>query len=163
MIVFEPIKFVHWEEVRTIYEEGIKTGNATFEQRAPDWATWNNGHLVTARIIAIEDNQALGWAALSPVSGRCVYRGVAEVSVYVKAGARGNGLGKQLLKKLIEESEANGIWTLQAGIFSENVPSIKVHQACGFRIVGTRERIGKLNGIWRDTLLLERRSNTAGT
>jgi L-amino acid N-acyltransferase YncA len=100
MIVFEPIQFVHWEEIKTIYEEGIKTGNATFELHAPDWTTWDGGHLREARIIAIEDKHALGWAALSPGSGRCVYGGVAEVSVYVKAEARGNGLGKQLLKKI---------------------------------------------------------------
>ena len=151
-----------WEAVKEIYEEGIVTGNATFQQSAPTWEEWNNSHLQHSRIVAKEDNNILGWAALTPVSGRCVYAGVAEVSVYVTDKARGKGLGKQLLQKLIEESEANGIWTLQAGIFPENRASIKIHEACGFRILGTRERIGKMNGAWRDTILMERRSETVG-
>ena len=151
-----------WEAVKEISEEGIATGNATFQQSAPTWEEWNNSHLQHSRIVAKEDNNILGWAALTPVSGRCVYAGVAEVSVYVTDKARGKGLGKQLLQKLIEESEANGIWTLQAGIFPENRASIKIHEACGFRILGTRERIGKMNGAWRDTILMERRSETVG-
>lgn len=152
----------HWEAVKEIYKEGIATGNATFQQSAPTWEEWNNSHLPHCRIVAKEGDGILGWAALTPVSGRCVYAGVAEVSVYVSNKARGKGLGKQLLQKLIEESEANGIWTLQAGIFPENVASIKIHEACGFRVLGTRERIGKMNGVWRDTVLLERRSKTVG-
>ena len=152
-----------WEAVKEIYEAGIATGNATFQQSAPTWEEWNNSHLPHSRIVAKEGNEILGWAALTPVSGRCVYAGVAEVSVYVSDKARGKGLGKKLLQKLIEESEANGIWTLQAGIFPENTPSIKIHEACGFRIFGTRERIGKMNGVWRDNLVLERRSKTVGT
>ena len=152
-----------WEAVKQIYEEGIATGNATFQQSAPTWEEWNNSHLPHSRIVAKEDNKVLGWAALTPVSGRCVYAGVAEVSVYVSDKTRGKGIGKQLLQKLIEESEANNIWTLQAGIFPENTPSIKIHEACGFRIFGTRERIGKMNGVWRDNLVLERRSKTVGT
>ncbi len=151
-----------WEAVKEIYEEGIATGNATFQQSAPCWDEWNNSHLQHSRIVAKEDNIVLGWAALTPVSGRCIYAGVAEVSVYVSDKARGKGLGKQLLQKLIEESEANGIWTLQAGIFPENTPSIKIHEAGGFRIFGTRERIGKMNGVWRDNLQLERRSKIVG-
>jgi len=151
-----------WEAVKEIYEEGIATGNATFQQSAPTWEEWNNSHLAHSRIVAKEGDNILGWAALTPVSGRCVYAGVAEVSVYVSDKARGKGLGKQLLQKLIEESEANNIWTLQAGIFPENTPSIKIHEACGFRIFGKRERIGRMNGVWRDNLVLERRSNTVG-
>jgi L-amino acid N-acyltransferase YncA len=152
----------HWPAVKHIYEEGIQTGNATFEKSAPEWNAWNESHLQEMRIVAIDDENILGWAALSRVSGRCVYAGVAEVSVYVAQHARSKGIGKQLLQRLIEESEKNNIWTLQAGIFPENIPSIKIHQDCGFRIVGRRERIGKMNDVWRDTLLLERRSNITG-
>ena len=162
MITLNLMKPSHWKAVKEIYEEGIATGNATFQLSAPNWEEWNNSHLQHSRIVAKEDNNVLGWAALTPVSGRCVYAGVAEVSVYVSDKARGKGVGKQLLQKLIEESEANNIWTLQAGIFPENIPSIKIHEACGFRIFGTRERIGKMNGVWRDNLQLERRSKTVG-
>jgi L-amino acid N-acyltransferase YncA len=162
MIRLDIMKSSDWEAVKEIYEEGIATGNATFQQSAPTWEEWDSSHLPHSRIVAKEDNKILGWAALTPVSGRCVYAGVAEVSVYVSDKARGKGLGKQLLQKLIEESEANGIWTLQAGIFPENTPSVKIHEACGFRIFGTRERIGKMNGVWRDNLQLERRSKTVG-
>lgn len=151
-----------WEAVKQIYEEGIATGNATFQQQAPNWEEWNNDHLSHSRIIAKEDGTILGWAALTGVSGRCVYAGVAEVSVYVSDKARGKGVGKKLLQKLIEESEANNIWTLQAGIFPENIASIKIHNASGFRTLGVRERIGQMNGIWRDTVLMERRSKTIG-
>jgi phosphinothricin acetyltransferase len=124
---------------------------------------WDRGHLKEARIVSKEEDRVLGWAALSPVSGRCVYAGVAEVSVYVSHKARGKGVGKLLLQKLIDESEAADLWTLQAGIFPENVPSIKIHEQCGFRLIGKRERIGKMNGVWRDTLQLERRSTKVGT
>jgi L-amino acid N-acyltransferase YncA len=163
MIKLELMKPSDWEAVKDIYEEGIATGNATFQQSAPTWEEWNNSHLQHSRIVAKEEDNVVGWAALTPVSGRCVYAGVAEVSVYVSDKVRGRGLGKQLLQKLIEESEANGIWTLQAGIFPENTPSIKIHEASGFRIFGTRERIGKMNGVWRDNLQLERRSKVVGT
>ena len=162
MIGLDLMKPSDWEAVKEIYEEGIATGNATFQQSAPTWEEWNNHHLTHSRIVAKEGDNILGWAALTPVSGRCVYAGVAEVSVYVSDKARGKGLGKQLLQKLIEESEANNIWTLQAGIFPENTPSIKIHEACGFRIFGKRERIGRMNGVWRDNLVLERRSKTVG-
>ncbi len=162
MIILDLMKPSDWEAVKRIYEEGLATGNATFQQSAPTWEEWNNSHLQHSRIIAVEEEDILGWAALTPVSGRCVYAGVAEVSVYVSEKTRDKGLGKQLLQKLIEESEANNIWTLQAGIFPENTPSIKMHIACGFRLLGTRERIGQMNGIWRDTVLLERRSKVIG-
>jgi phosphinothricin acetyltransferase len=152
----------HWDAVKQIYEDGIATGNATFQNQAPEWKEWDNSHLPHSRIVAKENETIVGWAALTPVSGRCVYAGVAEVSVYVGDKARGKGLGKQLLQKLIEESEANNIWTLQAGIFPENFASIKIHEVTGFRILGTRERIGQMNGTWRDTVLMERRSKVVG-
>ena len=162
MTSFEKMQFSHWQEVKTIYEEGIQTGQATFELSVPEWEIWDEAHLKECRIIAKEDDKVLGWAALSPVSGRCVYAGVAEVSVYISTASRGKGLGKQLLQKLITESEANNLWTLQAGIFPENIASVKIHEDCGFRIIGKRERIGKMSDTWRDTLLLERRSGKVG-
>jgi phosphinothricin acetyltransferase len=153
---------VDWGQVRAIYLEGIATGHATFEIDAPTWEKWDAGHLREARLVAREEETILGWAALSRVSDRCVYGGVAEVSVYVGARGRGRGVGRALLEALVEASEQNGIWTLQAGVFPENVASIKLHLSCGFREVGRRERIGQLNGVWRDTLLLERRSRSVG-
>ena len=147
-----------WEAVRAIYRDGIATGQATFETEAPTWIDWNRAHLPAPRLVAISSASIVGWAALSPVSARAVYAGVAEVSVYVSATMRGHGVGRLLLERLIEESQANGIWTLQASIFPENAASVSLHRACGFREVGTRERIAKMNGVWRDTLLLERRS-----
>lgn len=152
-----------WEMVRKIYLEGIASGHATFETHAPSWEDWDASHHQFARIILKADQQTLGWAALSRVSGRKVYEGVAEVSVYVAANARGRGFGSTLLQSLIEESESNGIWTLQASIFQENRASIRLHRSCGFREVGRRERIAKLNGVWRDTILMERRSTSVGT
>jgi L-amino acid N-acyltransferase YncA len=157
-----PMRPEDWPSVREIYREGIATGNATFETELPDWEKWNSSHRQDCRLIAREGEQALGWAALSPVSARRVYTGVAEVSVYVAAAARGRGVGKSLLKALIEESEVNGIWTLQAGIFPENAASISLHKSCGFREVGVRRHIGKLADTWRDVLLLERRSAAVG-
>lgn len=152
----------HYPEVSRIYMEGIKTGQATFETVAPLWETWNEGHLAHSRFVALIGNAVAGWAALSPVSGRCVYAGVAEVSVYIGEAARGKGIGDSLLKQLILSSEAEGIWTLQAGIFPENTASLRLHEKNGFRIIGRRERIGKMNNTWRDTVLLERRSEIAG-
>lgn len=159
-----PLTEAHWPEVRAIYEQGIATGHATFQTKAPDWQDWHAGHLLHCRLVAADagNGQVLGWAALTPVSGRCVYAGVAEVSVYVADAARGQGLGRKLLAELVAESEQNGIWTLQAGIFPENAPSRKLHEAAGFRVVGYRERIGQMQGRWRDTMLLERRSATVG-
>jgi len=151
-----------WEQVRRIYLEGIATGDSTFETIAPSWEAWDAAHLSFARLVARDEESVAGWAALSPVSQRCVYGGVAEVSVYVSGAYRRSGVGRALLKSLIEESERNGVWTLQAGMFPENTGSLALHQSCGFREVGRRERIGKLRGIWRDTILLERRSSVAG-
>ncbi len=147
-----------WPAVRTIYEEGIATGDATFETGAPAWENWDQGHMPSPRLVAREGTRVLGWATLSPVSGRCVYAGVAEVSVYVAAVARGQGVGSALLAELVARSERAGLWTLQAGIFPENKASIALHEKRGFRVVGRRERLGQLKGIWRDVILMERRS-----
>ena len=152
----------HWPKVARIYEEGIATGNATFQASAPPWAEWDGAHLKHSRLVVMEGDEVQGWAALTPVSGRCVYAGVAEISVYIAEQARGRGLGSALLAQLIASSEANGIWTLQAGIFPENNASLKLHEACGFRIIGIREKIGKMGDQWRDTALLERRSQVTG-
>lgn len=151
-----------WKNVSEIYRQGIETGNATFQQEIPTYTDWDNGHLNNCRIVAIKDNEVAGWAALTPVSGRCVYAGVAEVSVYVADKNRGHKIGHKLLEKLIIESENEKLWTLQAGIFPENIASLKIHEALGFRKIGHRERIGQMNGIWRDTILLERRSKLIG-
>lgn len=148
----------HWAAVKTVYEQGIATGHATFQTSAPEWAEWDGSHLKHSRLVALENGQVIGWAALTPVSGRCVYSGVAEVSVYIAPDQRGKKIGETLLKALISSSERHDIWTLQAGIFPENTASLKIHENCGFRKVGTRERIGQMHGVWRDTVLLERRS-----
>jgi len=151
-----------WDRVRQIYLEGIATGNATFEQDAPSWEKWDASHRRDCRFVAREDCEVLGWAALSPVSSRCVYEGVAEVSVYVGAGARGRGIGRLLLSDLVESSERAGVWTLQAGIFPENIASIELHRKLRFRLVGVREKLGCMNRRWRDVALMERRSTAAG-
>ena len=147
-----------WPAVRAIYLEGIATGNATFERSAPEWERWDEAHLPTCRLVARAAGEVVGWAALSPVSRRAVYAGVAEVSVYVSARARGQGVGTRLLARLVEVSEREGLWTLQAGIFPENTASIELHQRAGFRVVGIREKIGSMDGRWRDVVLMERRS-----
>jgi L-amino acid N-acyltransferase YncA len=161
-VAVDTMQNADWDTVRLIYQEGIATGLATFETEVPEWEVWDRNHLAAPRLVARSDDQVAGWAALTPVSGRCVYAGVAEVSVYVAAMARGQGIGKALLKALVESSERAGIWTLQAGIFSENSASIALHAACGFREVGYRERLGCLNGIWKDVVLMERRSQIVG-
>lgn len=153
---------VDWPAVRRIYEEGITTGDATFETSAPSWEAWDAAHLIHGRTVAVTDGRVVGWAALSRVSGRCVYSGVAEVSVYVEAQTRGQGVGARLLGALIAASEQAGMWTLQAGVFPENVMSVAIHTRHGFRQVGRRERLGRLAGRWRDVLLLERRSAVVG-
>jgi len=147
-----------WPAVRAIYLEGIATGNATFERSAPEWERWDEAHLPTCRLLSRAAGEVVGWAALSPVSRRAVYAGVAEVSVYVSARARGQGVGTRLLARLVEVSEREGLWTLQAGIFPENTASIELHQRAGFRVVGIREKIGSMDGRWRDVVLMERRS-----
>jgi L-amino acid N-acyltransferase YncA len=151
-----------WEAVREIYLEGIATGEATFETEAPTWEYWDTTHLTAGRLVGSDGERVVAWAALSPVSQRRAYAGVAEVSVYVTERRRGLGLGQRLLEALITESEAAGIWTLQAVVFPENAATLALHKRCGFREVGRRERISKLNGVWRDTLLLERRSKLVG-
>lgn len=151
-----------WLLIRGIYLEGIATGEATFETEAPSWEEWDAAHLSFARLVARAGENVSGWAALSPVSRRKAYAGVAEVSVYVAARNRGKGVGRALLDRLIEESEQNGIWTLQAAVFPENAATLALHKRCGFREVGRRERISELNGRWRDTILLERRSRIVG-
>jgi L-amino acid N-acyltransferase YncA len=156
--VLEPMGPADWESVRAIYREGIATGNTTFEQSAPEWEQWDEGHLRACRLVARARGEVLGWAALSPVSRRRVYRGVAEVSVYVSGQVRRKGVGMALLTALIESSEREGIWTLQAGIFPENTASVELHRRAGFRVVGTRERLGSMDGRWRDVVLMERRS-----
>ena len=147
-----------WDQVKMIYEKGIATGNATFQTSAPSWEEWDKSHLNNCRIVAETDGILTGWAALTPVSSRCVYAGVAEVSVYVDPAYSGKGIGLALLNELVALSEAEGLWTVQAGIFPENNASLRIHEKAGFRILGVREKIGKQNGIWRDTVLLERRS-----
>jgi len=151
-----------WDQVCSIYVEGIATGHATFETSAPAWEKWNADHLDEPRLVVRRDGAVVGWAALSAVSGRCVYAGVAEVCVYVAEKCRGQGIGLALLNALVERAEQRGIWTLQAGVFPENRGSIELHFKCGFREVGRREKLGKMAGVWRDVVLLERRSKVAG-
>jgi len=152
-----------WADVARIYAEGIATGVATFETELPAWEEWDRAHLPEHRLLARDDGRVVGWAALAPVSSRCVYAGVAEVSVYVAADARGRGVGTALLAALVESSDAGGLWTLEAGILPENEASVRMHERCGFRVVGRRERLGRMRGEWRDVLLLERRSAVAGS
>lgn len=152
-----------WPRVASVYAEGIATGDATFEtEPPPSWERWSAAHLAVPRLVARAGDEVAGWAALGPVSARPAYRGVAEVSVYVGARWRGRGVGRALLGALVAGSERAGVWTLQAGVFPENAASVALHKACGFREVGRRVRIGRLGGVWRDTLLLERRSTTVG-
>jgi phosphinothricin acetyltransferase len=162
-IVISDMRASDWDEVRRIYAEGIATGNATMETAPPPWESWDQAHRPDCRLVARDGERMLGWAALSRVSERCAYGGVAEVSVYVSQEARGRGVGRRLLEELVRASEEAGIWTLQAGIFPENVASLSIHQHCGFRVVGVREKFGKLGAAWRDVALLERRSERVGT
>jgi L-amino acid N-acyltransferase YncA len=150
-----------WPAVRAIYEEGIREGDATFETETPSWERWDAAH-PELRLVAERNGSVVGWAALSPASARHCYRGVGEVSVYVTERARGVGLGRELLALLVERSERAGYWTLTASVFPENEASVRLHKACGFREVGTRERIGEAGGVWRDVIWLERRSRIVG-
>ncbi len=151
-----------WPVVSRIYREGIATGFATFEKEVPSYENWDKAHLKDCRLVGLDADNITGWAALSPVSSRCVYGGVAEVSVYIGKEHWGLGIGKKLLSSLIDASEQAGYWTLQSGIFPENKGSIKIHEQCGFRLIGCRERVGKLDGVWQDNLIFERRSSTVG-
>ncbi|MDD3290732.1 MAG: GNAT family N-acetyltransferase [Eubacteriales bacterium] len=152
-----------WSQVATIYQEGIDTGLATFQSEVPDWEDWDKGHVACCRLVARKSDEVLGWAALSAVSSRSVYAGIGEVSVYVGTAYKKMGVGTALLNELIRQSEANGFWMLQGVITKENTASIELHKKCGFRLVGIRERIGRMpDGIWHDTVLLERRSRTIG-
>lgn len=161
-ISIDPLKDSQWPMVKEIYEQGLKTGVATFETESPTWGEWNQSHLSICRFAALEADQVVGWIALSPVSSRCVYGGVAEISVYVHEAHRGKGIGRLLLAQVISSSEQHDYWMLQAGIMPSNVGSVKLHEALGFRIVGYREKISKINGQWMDNLLLERRSAVVG-
>jgi L-amino acid N-acyltransferase YncA len=152
----EPLSEQHWSEVKAIYLSGVATGNANFSFAEPEWSGWDKTHVKDCRLVATENNQVLGWVALTAIHDQCVFAGVAEVSIYIAEHARGKGIG------IINQSEQNNFWTLEARIFPENLASIKIHEENGFRIIGGRERIGKLNGVWRDTLLLERRSVKVG-
>ena len=160
--IIENMKEEDWLAVQIIHQEGIATGNATFEVNAPDWDHWDKSHLTKCRLVAKVEENVLGWVALSPVSNRCVYRGVAEVSLYVKESSRGQGIGKMLLEAAMQESERIGIWTLQSGTFPENTESIALQKSCGFREIGIREKFGCMNNRWRDVILMERRSKVVG-
>lgn len=162
MMQIRPMTARDWESVLRIYQEGIATGNATFETSAPNGPAWNKAHMEKHRFVVEIDGKIAGWVALTPVSSRCVYAGVAEVSVYVGTAFQGRKVGSALLEKLISDTEAENIWTLQAGIFPENAASVALHEKHGFRQIGYREKVGKMNGIWRNVLLLERRSKVTG-
>ena len=162
MITIRTFAKPDFPRVQIIYKEGIDTGNATFETQLKDWEKWNNSTLSTCRLVAEMNEKVVGWGALSPVSDRCVYEGVAEVSLYISMSYNGQGFGTALLKELVATSETAGIWTLQAGIFPENKASISIHKKNGFVILGTRKKIGKLKSIWRDVVLMERRSAVVG-
>ncbi len=154
----EALRAEHWPGVARVYAEGIATRNATFETEVPAWDVWDASHLPGHRFVALRDGEIVGWAAVSPVSGRCCYQGVVENSVYVAESVRGQGVGRRLLEALIASTEAAGIWTIEAGMFPENEASIRLHERAGFETVGTHKRLGKLDEAWRDVLLLERRS-----
>jgi L-amino acid N-acyltransferase YncA len=162
-VVVAPLLPEHWDDVARIYGEGIATGNATFETEIPAWEAWDAAHLAEHRLVALADGgRVVGWTALAPVSGRCVYAGVAENSVYVAADARGRGIGQGLLEELIRRSEQAGIWTIQTGICPVNEASLRAHERVGFRVVGVRKRLGQREGVWRDVMFLERRSTRVG-
>lgn len=158
-MVIEKLKPEHAPAVQSISEEGINTRIATFTTALPSWEEWDKSHLPHSRLVAMQDKEVIGWAALTPVSSRCVYAGVAEVSVYVKANARGRGVGKELLQQLVTESEENNLWMLQSSVIAANTSSIALHHAAGFRTVGYREKLGQFKGEWHDVVLLEKRSH----
>jgi phosphinothricin acetyltransferase len=162
LLQIDAMRAEDWPAVRDIYVEGLATGQASFETEAPGWEQWDGARLPACRLVARDSDGILGWAALSPVSGRRVYRGVAEASVYVAQRGRGRGIGRTLLAALIEAAEASGIWTLEAKVFPENAASLALCEKCGFRRIGVREKLGCHHGVWRDVVLLERRSAKAG-
>ena len=161
-IFFRPMKSGDWIAVADIFKQGMETNNATFDKVIPTWEEWDKAHITSCRIIAEKENEVIAWAALLPVSPRVCFSGVAELSIYVDSKHRGLNVGSMLLKQLILESEKEGFWTLHAGIFPENIASIKLHKSLNFREIGYREKIGKMNNVWRDIVLLERRSKTVG-
>jgi L-amino acid N-acyltransferase YncA len=155
-VTIDELRAGHWPQVARIYEDGLDLG--TFEDSVPSWEDWDRGHLATPRLVLLDGGAVLGWAALAPVSTRECYRGVAENSVYVARAARGRGIGRTLLDELVRRADASGVWTIQAGILAGNEASVALHERCGFRVVGTRERIARKDGEWRDVVLMERRS-----
>ena len=158
-VAIDDLRPEQWPEVARIYAEGISTGEATFETEVPSWEQWDASHLAAHRFVALREGELVGWVAVGPVSDRCVYGGVVENSIYVSETARGLGVGRLLLERLVASTEIVGIWTIQTGIFPENEPSLRLHRRAGFEVVGRRKRLGKLHGAWRDVLLLERRSD----
>jgi L-amino acid N-acyltransferase YncA len=158
-VAVEEMTAADWPAVAEIYRKGLETGHATFETDVPAFDAWDRAHLERPRLVARAEGEVVGWAALSPVSDRCVYGGVAEDSVYVADGATGRGIGRSLLSELVRRAEDDGIWTIQACLFPENTASLALHERCGFRVVGRRERLGRHHGVWRDVLLVERRSD----
>ncbi|MBK9735909.1 MAG: N-acetyltransferase [Saprospiraceae bacterium] len=162
MITFKEITVQNYPDVQTIYLEGIQSGMATFQTSTYTWEEWDRDHLPFGRIAAYQGDIMSGWASLSSVSGRCVYKGVAELSIYIATNFRGQGIGTKLLEQLITISEENGIWTINGVVFAENEASIRIHKKCGFRVVGIKEKIGQLNGQWKDNMVLERRSKLVG-
>lgn len=157
-MTIEPLRAEHWPEVAQIYADGIATKNATFETEVPSWESWDSSHLAEHRFVALLEGRVVGWVAVSPVSSRCVYAGVVENSVYVAADARGRGIGRALLEALIASTESAGVWTIETGVFPENDASVRLHKSVGFEVLGRRKRIGRLDGVWRDVLFIERRS-----
>lgn len=161
-IRIETMKPDDWDAVRAIYAAGIATGNATFETEPPSWEVWDEKHIPHCRLVARSEGQIVGWVAMTPTSSRKAYAGVCEHSIYIAESARGKGVGKKLLTAFIEDTERAGVWTLHTSIFPENVASLALHKSCGFREIGYRERIAQLNGVWRTTVMLERRSRVVG-
>lgn len=161
-IVITEMSFADWNSVREIFVEGIRTANATFRTEAPSWDEWNDDHLTNCRFVAKQNGAVVGWVAFTSISTMCAFSGVVEVSIYIASTAAGMGVGSKLLQHIIDSSEQKQIWTIQAMIFPENIASLNLHKKFGFEEVGTRKQIGRLNGIWRDVVLLERRSNMVG-